>query len=120
MYAYLGVRPAILGHESHPKGTLGGAKLVLNEMSIHVGFVNILWGPVQMISDKDVFGKASDVLSRVIAVKHKTHGRTVLIDEKAQLVKAGAKMKSFTEPLIKGTNSLRGPKVPMAFPVFSP
>ncbi len=98
---------------------MGDSKLAFDEITIPVGFIDILRGPVQMVSDKDISGNSPDVLFRMISVKRKTHSRTALFGEKAQLEKVGAKMKVLAELLIGTTDSLRGFKISVAFPVFS-
>jgi hypothetical protein len=82
--SHLAVRPMAHGHDTHEIVVFGLAKSVLHPVAVKACPDDFIGGPVQVVSDDDVFAEPLDVLadSIVVVAKQKAPLLFVLFDRK--------------------------------------
>lgn len=120
MDAHLGIGPVILGHEGDVERALGAAELILDDVPVHVGLVDLPGAPALVVCHQDDLGQAPDVGLDLVAVKLEGHGRTAPIGEKAQLIELRVEVQRLTQTLVVSPDVFGLAPVGVPLPVIFP
>ena len=72
------------------EGILGAPELVFNDVTVHVGLVDVARRPMVMVGNQNGFGEAPQSGFRLVAVQLKRHGGSAVLRIETEPEQLGA------------------------------